>query len=263
MTRSVDQPPAARIVLLGASNLTRGFRVALEAALGGRRRPADVLVAMGHGRSYGQAHCILGRTLPGITQCVLWQALRSRPPAPLYALLTDMGNDLFYGETPSKTVQWVARCLDRLDRAGAATALALPPACNLPRLSPARYRILVRVLFPLSRIGYGEAVEGAYELHARLVELAAARGIATIDPIAAWYGWDPIHVRRRSSQAVWKKNFSAWPPPSPARQQSSAARLGRLQALRLRPARYWLCGLPCYRAQPCCRLADGTTLSLY
>ena len=44
--------------------------------------PLEIFAADGHGRSYGMASRVLGRELPGILECRLWETLASRPAAP-------------------------------------------------------------------------------------------------------------------------------------------------------------------------------------
>jgi len=66
---------ANRFVLLGASNLTVSLRLViqlLQRRIGG---PSDVLVAAGHGRSYGEFSQVMFRELPGITSSGLWKRL--------------------------------------------------------------------------------------------------------------------------------------------------------------------------------------------
>jgi len=92
MVESKAEVPARRVVLLGASNLTRGISTAVETARLQWGRPLDVMAALGHGRSYGLASRLLCRTLPSIVECGLWPALAARPPAPTAALVTDVGN---------------------------------------------------------------------------------------------------------------------------------------------------------------------------
>ena len=58
--------------------------------------PLDILAALGHGRSYGSLSNVSGRVLPGITTCGLWERWENSPALPTRALLTDIGNDLFY-----------------------------------------------------------------------------------------------------------------------------------------------------------------------
>ncbi len=98
------------VVLLGASNLTRGISTVVGMARGIVGEPSEFLIAMGHGRSYGQRSSVLGRSLPGITQCGLWEALR-HARGPTSALITDIGNDVIYG-VPVETIlrsQWPYR----------------------------------------------------------------------------------------------------------------------------------------------------------
>jgi hypothetical protein len=86
-----------RIVALGASNLTRGFQTVVATARSMAGPRAEVVAALGHGRSYGMASRLMVRTLPGILQSGLWHQLEVLPPAPTRALVTDVGNDVLYG----------------------------------------------------------------------------------------------------------------------------------------------------------------------
>ncbi|HEY2881946.1 MAG TPA: hypothetical protein VGJ15_05920, partial [Pirellulales bacterium] len=86
-----DSESTPRIVLLGASNLTRGISTIVETAhnLWGPR--LEILVASGHGRSYGLKSVFLGRALPAIIHCGLWEALAERRNVPTVAMITDIG----------------------------------------------------------------------------------------------------------------------------------------------------------------------------
>src|SRR5262249_38307569 len=105
--------PQRRVILLGASNLTRGISTVVETEPCIWGRPLDILAAFGHGRSYGSRRWLLGRELPGIVECGLWQALEKSPPAPTAALITDIGNDVLYEEPVDTIVSWVEWCLDQ------------------------------------------------------------------------------------------------------------------------------------------------------
>ncbi|HEX3727596.1 MAG TPA: hypothetical protein VHV08_15185, partial [Pirellulales bacterium] len=67
LSTSFRQEPTApamvprRVILLGASNLTKGVALVLETAFGAWGRPLEVLMALGHGRSYGRQTSLLGR----------------------------------------------------------------------------------------------------------------------------------------------------------------------------------------------------------
>src|SRR5579884_2661810 len=143
-----------RVVLLGASNLTRGLPDVLGIARAVGGGPLDVLAALGGGRSYGLRKSLLGRELPGIRGCGLWDALKQRPPAPTLALVTDIGNDLLYEVPPDEVAGWVAECVDRLQRAGAGVVMTVLPTCNVQTVSPALYASMRTVCFPRCRLGF-------------------------------------------------------------------------------------------------------------
>jgi hypothetical protein len=220
------------------------------------------MIACGHGRSYGMTTCVLGRWLPGIAPCGLWDQLAGRPPVPTTALVTDIGNDLVYGAGVARTAQWVERCLRRLWIVCERIAVTELPVASLLRLGPRRFRVLRRLLFPGSLLTYGQAREQVVELNERVVQLAAAYGATRYRPRASWYGLDPIHLRRR----CWAQ---AWPGMLSACSGRSDVVAGRgswqrfLYLRRQRPLyRRWF-GIDQHRAQPVCRWNDGSWLSLY
>lgn len=254
--------PARRVVLLGASNLTRGISTVVETACGQWGRPLDVLAALGHGRSYGGPSTVLGRTLPGIVECGLWTALAERPRLPTSALVTDIGNDLFYGATPNEIAGWVETCLERLAAVAESIVMTRMPVCNLKRVRPWQYAVLRRLLFPSCRLSLEELSELAWQLDKLLAEVAARRGCRVIEPCSEWYGFDPIHIRLAHWSTAWRQVLDSGigkPRCAPARPSPR-----RWLYLRRRlPERCWLFGRAYLRPQPCGRLADGTVISLY
>jgi hypothetical protein len=130
--------PSRRVILLGASNLTRSFSMVVAAARHTWGEPVEIMAAMGHGRSYGQDSTVLGRKISGIFPCALWQDLQTRRSLPSAALVTDVGNDLLYGVPPRQIVKWVAACLDRLTDVGASTVVTQLPIASVERLTDAR-----------------------------------------------------------------------------------------------------------------------------
>lgn len=254
--------PTRRVVLLGASNLTRGISTVIETARGRWGRPLDVLAALGHGRSYGGLSTVLGRTLPGILQCGLWAALAERPLLPTAALLTDIGNDLFYGASPDEIARWIETCLERLAESADQIVMTRMPVCNLSRVRPWQYRILRRMLFPSCRLSLAQISERAWQLDTLLADVAARRGCRVVEPRAEWYGFDPIHIRLAHWPAAWRQLLdtgTVGPDCSPAR----ASPRRWLYLRRRLPEQFWLFGRRYQRPQPCGRLADGTLISLY
>jgi hypothetical protein len=258
-------------VLLGASNLVVALPVLIDDLRRAAGGPVEVLAACGHGRSYGRpSRFLFLRHLPGITECGLWEALEGRPPLegpppleghpplPTVALVTDIGNDLGYGEPPETVAAWVETCLVRLKEQGAATVCTFLPLVSLEKLSPFRYYAARSILFPGRRVSRPALLERARDLDRRLHRLAETHGARTIEPQASWYGIDPIHVRRRWRRRLWDLIFAEWPLPRPEPERRTPVRLPLFGAAEMR-----LFGLPRHRAQPACRLADGTTVALY
>src|SRR5262249_14377181 len=103
-----------RLVVLGASNLTRGFPALLRVARGAWGDGLEVFGALGHGRSYGKRSHVLFRGLPGILESGLWPQLEAQPRLPGRALLTDVGNDILYHVPVDTILAWVAECVARL-----------------------------------------------------------------------------------------------------------------------------------------------------
>lgn len=261
-TRLPRQFPARRVVLLGASNLTRGVAVVVETARRTWGQPLDVLAALGHGRSYGMPSTVLGRTLPSTLGCGLWDALARRPKAPTAALVTDIGNDLMYEAPVERIVDWVGECIDRLLAIDARVAVSRLPLANIATLSEFKFRVLRQLMFPLGRLDLATISARAIELDERIVELACSRGVALVQQRTEWYGFDPIHFRRRNWPAAWRQMLAPWrtdSPPEPAR----STLLDELYLRLLAPQERWWLGIAQRRAQPCGALRDGTAISYY
>ncbi len=62
------------LVIIGASNVTLSLPV-IWAGVAGSSSPRRLLVAAGHGRSFALPNTVLGRMLPSILECGLWNAL--------------------------------------------------------------------------------------------------------------------------------------------------------------------------------------------
>lgn len=197
------ETPQARILVLGASNVVLHLP-AIERAV--RRRlgkGVELLVVGGLGRSYGLPTRVLLRSLPAVVESDVWRWLAHSPRRPLHALVTDVGNDVLYGEPVDRILGWVDTCLARLESFNARIAVMRLPMSRLARVTPSGYAWLRRMFYPTRRVPYAAAMERAGQLDDGLVRLGLAHGATTIAPEAAWYGLDPIHIRRRSGDKAW------------------------------------------------------------
>jgi len=259
-----------RVIFLGASNLTRGVAHAAAAARAAVGAPCvEYHIAYGHGRSYGIDTTILGRTLPGIVNCRLWDAIDR--PAPTCALITDIGNDIMYGQPIDDIVEWVSLCIDRLRRAGARIAMTALPIERLEVVSEREFRIARRILFPRNTMSFEDALDRARALNRHLELLAEhdndANSLALVRPDPAWYGIDPIHIRFRDFSWAWSAIFAPWngraadrtltlPPIRAAIDDLLRVRLARPQQVRF-------LGREAGEVQPAARLRCGSLVHLY
>lgn len=188
--------------MLGASNVQLGLRWIAPAAAARVRTPFDLVVAAGHGRSYGTTSRFLARELPSIRECGLWSALEELAPRECVAVIGDAGNDLMYGARVEELAAWISDCAARLRERGARLTFVGLPSRRLERVTPLEFALVSRVFFPFHRRReFAATLADARELDGRVRELA--QGARFVEPDDAWYGLDPIHVRRSARASAW------------------------------------------------------------
>lgn len=248
----------ARVVALGASNLTRGFRTVVAAARATWGPEVQVLAALGHGRSYGAPSRVALRTLPGILESGLWRALESLPRLPTRAVVADVGNDILYGRPPATILEWVEEALSRLQRVTQDIVLTDLPLAGIRRLSRARFRVLRSVLFPACRLSLPRVLEIAERVNAGLAKLSTSRGVRLVRLDPAWYGLDPIHIRPSVFRSAWPQILGARPPD-----RARGSFIEGVYLALLPPERRWILGLQQFTPQPGVRLPSGGRVWLY
>ncbi len=262
MESSAGELPNRRVVLLGASNIARSISIVFDSARAVWGSPLDIVAATGHGRSYGMTSSVFGRTLPGILQSGLWDALATRPPVPTAALLTDIGNDILYGASAQQITRWVRRCLEQLQPIAQQITITQLPLASIEKLGAIRFLAMRTILFPKSRLTLSNALATARELNANVTALAEQYAATTIEPARHWYGFDPIHIKRRHQPDAWRQILRSWNPDqelAPARHS-----LLRWASLRhIRPQTRHMFGFEQRQEQPARRLSDGSCVSLY
>jgi len=200
--------PRQRFVLLGASNLKRSFSYAITVAAEYWKAPHDFHVAMGHGRSYGQESYFFGNFFSGIFQCDLWKQLESSKHLPTVALLMDIGNDLAYGAPVSMIMKWVRGCSERLLNMDAQIVVSELPMEVLRNVSSPKFRLFRALLFPSCRLSWSELLYRAERLNESLLDWAESKKTPIFSGENAWYGFDPIHPRRRHFREMWHGIYS-------------------------------------------------------
>jgi hypothetical protein len=252
------RPAPARVVALGASNLTRGLPILVSAARCRSGPDVEILAALGLGRSYGMESRVLARTLPGILDSGLWKALAERPALPTRALVTDVGNDILYGASPDRILEWVEESLGRLRRVTDDVVLTGLPLDSIRRLSPAKFLAFRTILFHRCRLTFTQVIDAAEQIGEGLADLAASHGARFVGLRPEWYGFDPVHVRPGRWGAAWREILGADASVGAAPSLGEALRLHALS-----PERQWLFGVERVSAQRGARLSAGGRVWLY
>jgi hypothetical protein len=263
MSPPVGRPPV--VVALGASNLSRGL-ARFTAGMRGRLGAPTMLVAAGHGRSYGASSRVAWRRLPSIRRCGLWRALDRLDPddreRQSLALVTDIGNDLLYGFSAAQTAGWVRECLARLADRGSRVAVTALPLASVARAGPLRYRLLRTIYVPGCPLSLPALQTAAADLDSAVRAAAVEFDAYLIEQPGDWYGLDSLHVRRRRLDTLWDRTCQAWGLPESCggmrRSFSEWARIGS-RAAEVRS----LAGEIRLTPQPVVRWRDGSSLSLY
>lgn len=240
----------SRVVILGGSNVSRGISIIFETARRIVAPPAEFLIAMGHGRSYGQRSRLMGRGLPGITESGLWSALSEGQPAETFALLTDVGNDVAYGVPIPQIARWVEWCLLRLGDCGARVVMTTLPLESLERLPTWHFDLARTIFYPGRPVKKKDAMARIADLNEGIRALGQAHGAAVVEQDLSWYGLDPIHIRRARLASAWGRIMSSW-NGGQGPQGAVAGSPGRWLRLRLQtPPQWWLLRWQLGRIQP-------------
>ena len=171
---------------------------------------------------------VLGRTLPGILECGLWEALdkldKLDDSTSIHTIVTDIGNDLLYGLNAAQTMSWVNETVERLSDRSQKILITGLPIDSLNSLSKQRFDFFRRVLFPNSTLTLESALVEGLQLHNQLLNFADGH-FSTTTPEARWYGLDPIHIRRRCRREAWERYLSHGVPDIPIQRAGPIADL--------------------------------------
>ena len=249
----------ARIVALGASNLTRGFQTIVGTARSVWGPDIEVPAALGHGRSYGAQSRFIARTLPGILRCGLWDHLERLPPKTTRGLITDVGNDILYGFSVERTLGWVEETLVRLRRVTRDIVLTDLPLASVRRMSNLKFLVFRTALVPSCRLSLPHVIERAEQVNEGLASLAETYEAAFFRLDPAWYGFDPIHIRPSLWRPAWQKILGA----QTQEKLGSGLTVESVRLYFMRPERRWLFGREQIAPQLGVTLRSGGTVWLY
>ncbi|QDT63777.1 hypothetical protein V22_10020 [Calycomorphotria hydatis] len=169
--------------------------------------PVDLYVVAGHGRSLKHWTSIGYRSLPGVLECGLWDALDSAPPVEgrSAGLITDIGNDLLYGHSADDLMRWLTEVVTRTRPHVDELVLTHMPTFSFDRLTPLAYQTFSRFFMPnVKPRPYEKMRSDLTYVSEAIDELAASVGAVTVKPEPEWYGVDPIHLRLTKKREAWR-----------------------------------------------------------
>lgn len=222
LSKSPETRPAPEdrqtIILLGASNLTLGWKPVLNAIRGTVPGPLDVRVSLGMGRSYVDWSSFWFRRLPGIADCGLWKSLPEGGSRPPLVLVTDLGNDIVYNHGPNKIFETAASCIRRIQdwRSDARIVMTGLPLDSIKSMDRIRFLIARTILFPTCRMSFTEICEKSQTLDQMIRQFAEQNSFPLVIPRAEWYRVDPIHVIPSLREKVFRHIFLHWNVDTPA-----------------------------------------------
>ena len=230
--------------MLGASNITFSLPTVVRAVQRTFDGHARLWAVHGHGRSYGKRSRAVGRELDGILESGFWQAFGDRAvEGPVYALVTDLGNDLIYDVPPAQIIDWADECLQRLSAADSdghvECTVTKMPAEALLSLSAPRFYTTQKLFFPKQRADWELMKSQIRELDG-LIDNLAERHAATLVPTRRhWYFIDPIHLRELRRREAWRLYLGGW-PTAPEPDVPLVGPRDRYRIHRLQPAVKWV-----------------------
>lgn len=203
MVSALQQDTSVLLVLLGASNLSRGcfaFAKHMRACL--HPRPVEVLIASGPGRAYYASGGLLNASYPPIHTSDIFEVAHSKSELgyQVVALVTDIGNDIMYDVSAEQVIETIQQVFEKLQSINAEIFYTTLPVAFEKKDRPIQFRILRSLLFPRSTVTYDEATGGIIEVNRFLKECRYGHLIPDMN---RYLGFDEIHYG-------WLRAHSAW-----------------------------------------------------
>ena len=199
--------------MVGASNLTISLPIALNLILEFIKGPKFVYVAHGPGRSYLKRAGLPMLQFQGISLCRLFDDLESAinkaSNVKIYALVTDIGDDLLYTQEPNRIAEGVKYVLKRLHSLGAQIGITLLPESSIQRLSPARYYLLRTFYNPFCHVSYDRMMINVSLLTNLISKLCIEFNLKLLKQNSNWYGFDHIHLFGHFREIAYRSWFSS------------------------------------------------------
>lgn len=200
--------PGFLFVLLGASNLARGYS-ALAAKISQSISPSEFASAMGPGRGYCARGGMFNFTYSPIGECRVMESAEvyAQQGRRIAVLLTDIGNDIMYGVPDSSLIE----CLDSLIEKSLqwknaevfVTAIHVDVSKDMGKAS---FKLLRAIFFPKSPVTFEQADAAVKKVNHYLEEKSQQHErVHLVSGLGAFCGMDKIHFSLLKSHHAWER----------------------------------------------------------
>jgi len=206
-TNSRYSDSATLFVLLGASNLARGYS-ALTRHISKNIPQSQFINALGPGRGYCARGGLLNFSYAPIGECAVMKKAEvfAGQGGRVVVLFTDIGNDIMYGIPGESLIE----CLDTLIAKAQSwnaeifvTSIHVDVARDLGKTS---FKLLQTLFYPKSPVTLDQADSAVKKVNHYLVEKSQQnRQTHLVSGLGIFSGWDKIHFGLLKSHLAWSR----------------------------------------------------------
>jgi hypothetical protein len=197
--------PAYFFVLLGASNLARGYSALTEylsrsMGLGS----VQFATALGPGRGYCARGGLLNFSYLPIGECEIIKSVSVSEGGRVAILITDIGNDIMYGVPDTALIECLDALIEKAGRWNAeifVTSIHVDVSKDLGKIS---FQILKAFFYPKSAVTFDRADAAVKSVNQYLQKKSEQNErLHLLSGLGAFAGWDKIHYSLRKSHLAW------------------------------------------------------------
>ena len=199
--------PAFLFVLLGASNLARGYS-ALIRHISQSISEGQFINALGPGRGYCAKGGLLNFSYTPIGECKVMESAEvfAQQGQRVAVLFTDIGNDIMYGVPAEALVECLDTLIGKAQRWNAeifVTSIHVDISRDMGKTS---FKLLQSIIYPNSPVTFDQADSAVKRVNHYLEEKAQQnRQIHLVSGLGAFCGLDKIHFSLLKSHLAWSR----------------------------------------------------------
>ena len=201
--------PAFLFVLLGASNLARGYSaLTWHISQSISQGPAQFINALGPGRGYCARGGLLNFSYMPIGECRVMKnaEVYSQQGGRIAVLFTDIGNDIMYGVSDRSLIECLDTLIEKALRWNAeifVTSIYVDVSRDLGKTS---FKLLKALFYPKSPVTFDQADSAVKRVNHYLQDKSDQNeGVHLVSGLESFCGLDKIHFSLLKSHLAWSR----------------------------------------------------------